>query len=262
MEGLTLGIYDWLTELEEHEAAEFISNCQIENFYLDTLFFMDSDKEMYMYEVTVFVPLKTFKKLVDFVLITNQIESAINELADSQGMCVKNIEWKPMLKSSVDNQNEKRGEIISDFLDQNYIKKQLRLLNRSINDNPHLAIGASKELIESCCKYILNKARIPFNQDWDILKLVKETNKSINLIPFELENKELAITSVSKILGGFATIVHGVIELRNAYGSGHGHEPNFKMLDEIYVKLAVSSARELAVFYLSIDNLKENTSSS
>jgi len=45
--------------------------------------------------------------------------------------------------------------------------------------------------------------------------------------------------------------------LRNCYGSGHGHAPNFKMLNDLYVKLAVNAASELAIFYLTLNDIKE-----
>ena len=92
--------------------------------------------------------------------------------------------------------------------------------------------------------------------------MVKETNKQIDLMPFEVENIELAKSSIAKILGGFSTIAHGITELRNSYGTGHGHSPEFKTLDGIYVKLAVSASSEIAVFYLSLEQLKKEKSSS
>ena len=135
-------------------------------------------------------------------------------------------------------------------------------MNNSIDSNPHVSLGISKELIETCCKHILNKGGIEFNRDWDIAKLVKETNKQIDLVPFEVENIELAKTSVAKILSGFSNIVHGITELRNSYGTGHGHSPEFKSLDTMYIKLAVSASSELAIFYLILEQQNEKKRSS
>lgn len=58
-------------------------------------------------------------------------------------------------------------------------------------------------------------------------------------------------------MSGFSNIVHGITELRNSYGTGHGHLPEFKTLNVIYIKLAVSASSELAIFYLSLEQLKK-----
>lgn len=263
MDGLTLQIFNWLNELEEHEAADFVSKCYIDNLYQDTLFEIGGgDRETYMYDVLIYVPLKTYKVLAQHSDETAKIEEAIKESAEAASIYVRQIDWKARLRSDSEMQNDKRGETISELLTQSYVSKQVRLMNQSINENPHLALGTAKELIETCCKSILTEEGISYDRDWDIQKLVKETNKIVDLIPFEIENREVAKTSVSKILGGLSNIVHGITELRNSYGSGHGHAPNFKMLDNLYVKLAVTSASELAIFYLTLNNAKHEKSSS
>jgi len=255
-------IFDWLMELEEKKAANFLNDCEINQVYIDTLFRMDSDIETYMYEVTVNVPLKIHRKIEEYVKETSAIESAISESGETNGIYVRDISWRPYLKSEHKKQNDKKAEQITEILTQEYVNKQIRLMNNSIESNPHLALGISKELIETCCKHILNEEKIKIDKNWDLPRLVKETNKQIDLMPFEVENIDLAKSSIAKILGGFSNIVHGITELRNSYGTGHGHSPEFKNLDGIYIKLAVSSSSELAVFYLSLRKIIEEKSSS
>jgi succinate dehydrogenase/fumarate reductase flavoprotein subunit len=263
MEGLTLQIYDWLIELGEQEAADFLSSCLIDSLYQDTLFEVGGgDSETDMFDVIVYAPIKIYKTINDYSAITAKIEEAITESAQSQEIYVRRIEWKARLRNDSEIRNDKRTEVITGLLNQDYVQKQVRLMHQSMNDNPHLALGTAKELIETCCKSILKQENVAYERDWDILKLVRETNKVIDLIPFVLDNKETAKTAVAKIIGGFSNIVHGVTELRNSYGTGHGHDPNFKMLDELYVKLAVTAAGELAVFYLTLQKSKEKKSSS
>jgi len=258
MIGLTLQIYNWLTELSEYEAAEFLVDCQIENDFIDILSVISGEgRDMELHDAIVFVPLKVFKKLNEVSSLTSKIEDAIRESAESESIIVRQIDWKPTLNNAGNSLNQNREISISKLIDQNYVIKKVRLMHQSLNDNPHLALGTAKELIETCCKSILTKEGIPFERDWDILKLLKETNKAINLVPFEVENVEMAKSSVSKILGGFSSIVHGVTELRNSYGTGHGHDANFVMLDSMYVKLAVTAAGEIAVFYLTLQNISE-----
>lgn len=261
MSGLKGHISDWLIELGEEKAAKFLDDCEIDQTYIDTLFSMDSDAETYMYEVTVNVPLKTHRKINEYAEETSAIETAITEAGQSDGIYVRSISWRPYLKNEHKKQADKKAEEITQLLTQEYVNKQIRLMNNSIETNPHLALGISKEIIETCCKHLLNKRCIEISKEWDIAKLVKETNKQIDLMPFEVENIELARTSIAKILSGFSNIVHGITELRNSYGTGHGHSPEFKSLDIIYIKLAVSAASELAIFYLSLEQLNENKSS-
>ncbi|REC59378.1 hypothetical protein DRF65_26510 [Chryseobacterium pennae] len=256
MDGLKGHIYDWLIESEEEKAAIFLENCEINQMYIDTLFSMDSDVETYMYEVIVNVPLKIYRRINEYSQEVTAIESAITESGQSNGIYVRGISWRGYLKNEHQKQSEKKAIEITQLLTQEYVDKQIRLMNNSIENNPHVALGISKELIETCCKHILNKAKVEINKDWDIGKLVKETNKQIDLMPFQVENVELAKSSIAKILSGFSNIVHGISELRNSYGTGHGHLPEFKSLDVIYIKLAVSASSELAIFYLSLEKMK------
>lgn len=258
MDGLTLQIFNWLTELDELESARFISNCIVENFYKDTFLDKKSDKITDMFDVTVFVPLKTYKNLSGYSLITTKIEEAIRESAAADSLYIDRIDWKARLKSESELQSDKRGEIITELLTQDYVSKQVRLMNQSINNNPHLALGAAKELIETCCKSILVDKGVIYDKEWKIQRLIKETNENINLISSKMGEDRTVKSAISLILGGLSNVVHGVAELRNVYGTGHGHDPDFEMLDNLYVKLAVASASELAIFYLAIHTNESN----
>ena len=83
---------------------------------------------------------------------------------------------------------------------------------------------------------------VPIDKNWTIQQLVKFTNRELE---FSDENK-----SVQIILRGLGNIVHGGTELRNQYGSGHGHLSEFKNMDIIFSKLVVSSATAFILFYL------------
>lgn len=261
---LDIEIYSWLTELDEIEAAEFVKDCNIVGLYQDLLFDLrGGERELMLYDVIVYVPLKIHKTLSQFTHSTSKIDEAIREYTASQDIHVRDIEWRPMIKSQVvekdesEVNNEKRGVIISELINEEYVKKQISLMNQSIKIHPHLSLGLAKELIETCCKSILKRKNVSYDMGWDMLRLIKETNKVMELIPFDIENKETTISAIAKILAGFTNIVHGITELRNIYGTGHGHDPKFKMLDELYVRLAVSSAGEVGVFYLSLQKITE-----
>ena len=68
-------------------------------------------------------------------------------------------------------------EDLKDKFSSEYISTQLDTMLKMQNDDPTEAIGKSKELIESCCKTILNKKNIEIDKKWNIVRLVDETVK-------------------------------------------------------------------------------------
>jgi len=256
MNDFTRQIQNWLIEIEEKEASLFLDSCLIDNYYIDTLFGLSDDLVKNMFDVAVFVPPKVYKSLDKYSTITKKIEEAIADNAEGDNIYVRNIEWKPLIKSAEEFQREQESIEISKLLnDEEYVKNKLKLMNDSVEKTPHLAIGTAKELIETCCKAILLNQKIVIDKDWDLLRLVKETNKVIEL-SFMIKEHENAKQSIKLVLGGLSNIVHGVSELRNSFGSGHGHKPEFKEIDKIFARLAVSASNNFTTFYLSIHNKK------
>lgn len=256
MEGLTLQVYNWLTELDEHDAATFLRECRLESLYYDTFFELAGEGVTHMYDVLVYVPLKIYKVLGEYSETTSKIEEAIRDTGQSDSIHVRHVQWRGRQKSEDEMINENRGIKITEILNETYVRKQIDLMNQSITLNPHLSIGLAKELIETFCKEILSKNGIKAEKDWDILRLVKETNRVIEVLPFDIPDKEIARKSIAMLLSGMSQIVHGITELRNLYGSGHGHDPKFETIDQMYVKLVVALAGEMAIFYLTLLKIK------
>lgn len=144
-------------------------------------------------------------------------------------------------------------EQIKRFLNTDYISSKIKLMNRALDSESDLAIGTAKELIETICKSILKKYLITPDKEWDLGRLLKETNKWLCFKPKEVENPENAERSVKQILGGISAIIQGIAELRNAYGTGHGKVADFRPLEASYAKLVVGLASELAIFYLHVN---------
>ena len=96
-----------------------------------------------------------------------------------------------------------------------------------------------------------------FNKDWKIGRLLKETNNILDLSPKYAKNPDDAERSFKQILGGISSVIQGISELRNAYGSGHGKEADFVGLEPKYAKLIVGVVAEIAIFYLATNG--ENT---
>ncbi|ASJ97649.1 abortive infection family protein [Shewanella marisflavi] len=129
-----------------------------------------------------------------------------------------------------------------------YVAQQITRMEAAVNNDPSLAIGTAKELIESCCKTILAERNIAVGNSDDVPKLVKATVKELKLTPSDIPDEAKAADSIRKLLSNLATVASGVAELRNKYGTGHGKEGNAKGLSSRHAKLAVGAASTLAVF--------------
>ena len=147
-------------------------------------------------------------------------------------------------------QIKSNGVLISTKLNAEYVTQQIVLMEASIENAPHIAIGTAKELIETCCKKILVERDISYDKSWDLIQLVKHTNKELKLSPDDISDEKKASKTIKTILGSLTTVVHGICELRNEYGSGHGKDVMFRGLNPRHAKLAVGAASTLAIFLL------------
>lgn len=152
---------------------------------------------------------------------------------------------------------EKKGNAIKKLLNAEYVSQQITLMESSIDKSPHIAIGLAKELIETCCKSILDELTVGYEKGWDLIKLMKETTKHMKLTPDDISDEIKAATSIKQILGSLSAVVHGIGELRNEYGSGHGKDGNFIGLQPRHAKLAVGAASTLAIYLLETHELRK-----
>ena len=133
--------------------------------------------------------------------------------------------------------------------DTNYVLGQITRMESAVDNDPGLAIGTAKELIETICKTILFERGQTLNGTPELPKLVKQTVKELKLTPDDIPNKAKASDTIKIILSNLATITKGIAELRNSYGTGHGKDAKVKGLGSRHAKLAVGAASTLAVFF-------------
>src|SRR6516164_10319077 len=57
--------------------------------------------------------------------------------------------------------------------DPGYVAQQITRMEAAVANDPALAIGTAKELVETCCKTILQARRIQFGKSADLPELVK-----------------------------------------------------------------------------------------
>ena len=138
--------------------------------------------------------------------------------------------------------------------DPGYVAQQITRMDAAVINDPGLAIGTAKELVETCCKTILTERGITFSKSADIPELVKLTSKELELTPDDIPDKVKASDTIKRLLSNLATITQGVAELRNHYGTGHGKTAGARGLQTRHAKLAVGAASTLAVFLAETHN--------
>lgn len=138
--------------------------------------------------------------------------------------------------------------------DPGYVTQQITRMETAVTNDPGLAIGTAKELVETCCKTILTARGIAFSKNMDIPELVKLTAKELDLTPANIPDAAKASDTIKRLLSNLATITQGVAELRNHYGTGHGKAAGAKGLQPRHAKLAVGAASTLAVFLAETHN--------
>lgn len=151
----------------------------------------------------------------------------------------------------------KKGDDLKTILNAEYVSQQINLMESSIEVAPHVSIGIAKELIETSCKSIFEERNEVYDKDWDLGRLMKETTKLLKLTPSDIPNETKAAKSIKQILGSLSSVVQGIAEVRNEYGSGHGKNGKFKGLQPRHAKLAVGAASTLAVYLLETHELKK-----
>jgi hypothetical protein len=144
--------------------------------------------------------------------------------------------------------------------DLKYINKQIRRIEDSIESDPDLAIGTSKELIESCCKTILDNLNVTYNERKDdLLKLVRLTSDQLGLLPSSVDSEKRGSEVIKKILGNLGMIAQGITEIRNLYGTGHGKSGQASGLETRHARLVATSASALVHFLFETHTEREKT---
>lgn len=150
--------------------------------------------------------------------------------------------------------NDIQEKSIQQYLDSEYVLSKVNLMKSMVKTNTDLALGSAKELLEIVCKSILSEKKISYTDDMTLSKLFKETINSVGILESSsASNKEQADRSIRQILSGLNSVIQGVSELRNGYGSGHGKEASFKRLEPQYVEFVVSIVSNIVVFILQIN---------
>jgi len=128
------------------------------------------------------------------------------------------------------------------------LHRQIQRMQSSIDDDPGLAIGTAKELVETVCRTILEQRQLVVADDADLVQLVKEVRKALGLIPESIPNAAKGSESIRRLLSNLGNVAQGLGELRNLYGTGHGKGGSTRGLSPRHARLAVGAASTLCTF--------------
>ena len=128
-----------------------------------------------------------------------------------------------------------------------YVTESINLMLDMEDKNPAESISKAKELIETCCKTILDEKSIEYSKEAKVHQLAKLTIDS--LIPNDSsELSESTKQALKMILGALSTITHGTAQLRNEIGTGHGKSAKFSKIDSKFARLASGAAETFVSF--------------
>lgn len=134
--------------------------------------------------------------------------------------------------------------------DAAHLTEYIQRIESSVETDPALAIGSAKELLETCCKTILEeRGKLPA-ESLDLPKLAKLTFTELKLLPDNVPDAARGAQSIKQLLSNLATVSHALAEIRNLYGTGHGRGGKTKGLGRRHARLAVGAATTLATFLL------------
>lgn len=146
----------------------------------------------------------------------------------------------------------------TDLLDKTHFQEYIERIKKSITEDPSLAIGSTKELVESTLKTILNQMEIPFDKVDDVPKLLKSVQKALELVPDNVDDSKKGAEIIKILLSNLGQVVIKLTELRNLYGTGHGKEKARNGLSDRHAKLAVGAGITLSTFLLETFELRRN----
>ena len=122
-------------------------------------------------------------------------------------------------------------------------------LERATDEDPALAVGTAKEMVETVCKTILRDrtGSIPTE---DLPSLVRAVAKELSLLPDSIPTSAKGSNVMRRLLSNLNQVAQGLAELRNLYGTGHGRDGRFIGIKPRHARLAVGAATTLSLFLL------------
>jgi len=171
----------------------------------------------------------------------DQLKSAGWEIVE-----VEKIAGRPRFayvkNSQKNDRSVTRARSVADALNAGWMAKEIERLEHAVDNDPALAIGTAKDLVESCCKTILIKRNVTCSKSDDIGTLTKKLTKELRLVPEGISEEAKGANNIRLILRGLTQITHNLAMLRGLYGTGHGRDGQYRGLQPRHARLAVGTA--------------------
>jgi hypothetical protein len=133
--------------------------------------------------------------------------------------------------------------------------QEIQRIEASVNTDPALAIGTAKELVDTCCKHIAERMELELPKKPDTPDLVRAVLKGLKLLPEDISDSAKGADSIRLMLRALTTLMQGLVEVRNLYGTGHGKGSTHKGPKPRHARLAVASAATFVEFI--VDTYRE-----
>ena len=137
---------------------------------------------------------------------------------------------------------------VAERFDSQYLQRQIDRMESAIDSDPALAIGTAKELIETCCKTILEERGQSLPSSPEMSELTKATFKELKLTRDDVPQATRGAESIKRILSNLGSISNELNRLRGLYGTGHGQTATTSGLSPRHARLAVGASATLVRF--------------
>lgn len=130
------------------------------------------------------------------------------------------------------------------------LNQHIARIRRSIPEDPSLAVGSAKDLLETVLKTILARKGLSTARQ-DIPQLLKAAQKQLGIDPATVAADMPGNETLRRTLNNLAQIITGVTELRNLVGTGHGRVGGAQ-IDVMHARLVVNAAATIATYLLEL----------
>ena len=143
-----------------------------------------------------------------------------------------------------------RIKAVAASLDSDNLYEDLRRLERIGDSEPGETIALAKEIVESCCKLILDDRGVSYRARAEYPELLKLLRQEVKIMPDGIGEGAKAYKEIREVLASLGRIAHALGPIRNAYGKGHGRGREFKGLEPRHARLAIGAASTFVDFVL------------